>query len=277
VTLPRIGVFDSGVGGLTVLKAMAEQIPAHYLYFGDTARLPYGTKSADTVARYAIGAARFLEAQNIDLLVIACNTATALALPQIKQAAGVPVIGVVEPGTAMAAEVSQSRSAIVIATEATVSSHAYRDALQRRGLTAYEKACPLFVPLVEEGWIDHPVTEQVARIYLGEAMAAATNSADVLVLACTHYPLIAPLLRRITPAHVKIVDSAESTARVVRRQLFGDQSVIDALAPSTLSAAISDHRTFRFFVTDSIDKFKRLATRFLGRQVDHVEHVDLGG
>ena len=131
MTLPRIGVFDSGVGGLTVLKAMAEQLPAHYLYFGDTARLPYGTKSAETVARYAIGATKFLEAQNIDLLVIACNTATALALGDIKAAAHVPVVGVVEPGAAMAAEVSKNRAAIVIATEATVSSHAYRDALQR--------------------------------------------------------------------------------------------------------------------------------------------------
>ena len=278
MTLPRIGVFDSGVGGLTVLRAMSEQMPAHYLYFGDTARLPYGTKSADTVARYAIGAARFLESQNIDLLVIACNTATALALPQIKQAAHVPVIGVVEPGAAMAAEVSRSRSAIVIATEATVSSHAYRDALRHHGLEAYEKACPLFVPLVEEGWIDHPVTEQVARIYLGEAMAKSSDTADVLVLACTHYPLIAPLLRRITPEHVKIVDSAESTARVVRRLLLDQSAQIELQNRGTSSAgATSDHRSFRFFVTDSVDKFKRLATRFLGRQVDHVEHIDLGG
>jgi glutamate racemase len=278
VTLPRIGVFDSGVGGLTVLRAMSEQMPAHYLYFGDTARLPYGTKSAETVARYAIGAARFLESQNIDLLVIACNTATALALPQIKQAAQVPVIGVVEPGAAMAAEVSRSRSAIVIATEATVSSHAYRDALRQYGLEAHEKACPLFVPLVEEGWIDHPVTEQVARIYLGEALAQSSDNSDVLVLACTHYPLIAPLLRRITPDHVKIVDSAESTARVVRRLLL-DQSAQFELQDrrSSSPGAASDHRSFRFFVTDSVDKFKRLATRFLGRQVDHVEHIDLGG
>ena len=279
MTLPRIGVFDSGVGGLTVLRAMAEQMPAHYLYFGDTARLPYGTKSAETVARYAIGAARFLESQNIDLLVIACNTATALALPQIKQAANVRVVGVVEPGAAMAAEVSRSRSAIVIATEATVSSHAYRDALRQHGLEAHEKACPLFVPLVEEGWIDHPVTEQVARIYLGEAMAQSSDTADVLVLACTHYPLIAPLLRRITPAHVKIVDSAESTARVVRGLLLGQPTTTEPPGrPSlSLSGSSSDHRSFRFFVTDSVEKFKRLATRFLGRQVDHVEHVDLGG
>lgn len=300
MTLPRIGVFDSGVGGLTVLRAMADQLPAHYSYFGDTARLPYGTKSADTVARYALGATRFLAAQNIDLLVIACNTATALALPQIKQAARVPVIGVVEPGAAMAAEVSQSRAAIVIATEATVSSHAYRDALRQVGLQAYEKACPLFVPLVEEGWIEHPVTEQVARIYLGEAISESSDTADVLVLACTHYPLIAPLLRRITPDRVKIVDSAESTARVVRQLLQSNQlapvSLREATAGSGVegpvlglpkgplspratrySATPSDHRSFRFFVTDSTDKFKRLATRFLGRQVDQVEHIDLGG
>jgi len=267
MTLPRIGVFDSGVGGLTVLRSMAGQLPAHYLYFGDTARLPYGTKSAETVARYAIGATRFLEAQGIDLLVVACNTATALALPQIKQAASVPVIGVVEPGAIMAAEVSRSRAAIVIATEATISSHAYRDALRQHGMEAYEKACPLFVPLVEEGWIDHPVTEQVARIYLDEAMAESSDTADVLVLACTHYPLLTPLLRRITPERIQIVDSAESTARVVKTML----------AASNEGASVTDHRTFRFCVTDSTDKFKRLATRFLGRQVDHVGHVDLGG
>ena len=287
MTLPRIGVFDSGVGGLTVLKAIAAQLPAHYLYFGDTARLPYGTKSAETVARYAIGATRFLEAQNIDLLVIACNTATALALPQIKAAAHVPVVGVVEPGAAMAAEVSKQRAAIVIATEATVSSHAYRDALQRHGLESLEKACPLFVPLVEEGWIEHPVTEQVARIYLDEAHAQASNGADVLVLACTHYPLIAPMLRRIVPPEMQIVDSAESTARVVRQIIEQDlmchpeRSEAPAersrRTPITAGSPAQTHRTFRFCVTDSTDKFKRLAARFLGRQVDNVEHVDLGG
>ena len=300
MNLPRIGVFDSGVGGLTVLKAVAEKVPAHYFYFGDTARLPYGTKSSETVARYAIAAARFLEAQNIDLLVIACNTATALALPLIKEAAQAPVVGVVEPGAAMAAEVSKQRAAIVIATEATVSSHAYRDALQQRGLDSYEKACPLLVPLVEEGWIEHPVTEEVARIYLDEAMAMAPKQADVLVLACTHYPLLTPLLRRIVPAEMQIVDSAESTARLVRKMIHNEDSAviptdkIPSAIPSdevvrnggrsrsrgtSIAATMFpvDHRTFRFYVTDSVDKFKRLAARFLGRQVDNVEHVDLGG
>lgn len=284
MTLPRIGVFDSGVGGLTVLKALAECLPAHYFYFGDTARLPYGTKSAETVARYAISATRFLESQDIDLLVIACNTASALALPQIKQAANIPVVGVVEPGATTASKVSQSRKAVVIATDATVSSHAYRDALRRHGVEAFEKACPLFVPLVEEGWTEHPVTEQVARIYLDEALTGS-DGADVLVLACTHYPLLAPLLRRTAPKQMTIVDSAESTASVVKKMVdeWGGSRRAPSLnkennmAPAAVGEPKSDHRSFQFFVTDSVEKFKKLATRFLGRHVDRVEHVDLGG
>ncbi len=207
----------------------------------------------------------------------------------------------------MASEVSQTRRAIVIATEATVASHAYRDALARHGVESFEKACPLFVPLVEEGWTEHSVTEQVAQIYLGEAIGQTGEQADVLVLACTHYPLIAPLLRRITPAQMKIVDSAESTARMVKKMIAGDgqssgvilsevrhqSSEVDgplSEAPTHAGAPFSspsvgervgtkgpNHRSFRFYVTDSVDKFKKLATRFLGRQVDHVEHVDLGG
>src|SRR5271169_4197830 len=211
---PKIGVFDSGVGGLTVLRALLERIPrASYLYFGDTARLPYGSKSAATVAHYAVGAVRYLQDQGAELLVIACNTATALALDEIRAAADVDVIGVVEPGAEAAAAASRQRKVVVIGTEATVSSHAYRRALEARGVTVREKACPLFVPLVEEGWLEHPVTEQVARIYLAEAFSGdggEAHDADVLVLGCTHYPLIKPLLRRVAPAHIAIVDSAES-------------------------------------------------------------------
>src|SRR5436305_10949037 len=214
---PSIGVFDSGFGGLTVLKALLELIPgANYLYFGDTARLPYGSKSAETVAKYAVEAARFLNQQGAQMLVVACNTATALALDKITQAVSIPVIGVVEPGAQRAAAASQNRKAIVIGTEATISSHAYMRALQNLGVEAREKACPLLVPLVEEGWIQHPVTEQVARIYLGEAFADGFESADVLVRGCTHYPLIKPLMRRLAPPHVSVVDSAESTAQVVK-------------------------------------------------------------
>src|SRR5271156_6476132 len=217
---PTIGVFDSGFGGLTVLKALFELIPdADYLYFGDTARLRYGSKSVETVARYAVEAAHFLEAQGAQLLVIACNTATALALDRITAAAHVPVVGVVEPGAEAAAFFSKNKKVVVIGTEATVSSHAYLRALEARGLAAREKACPLLVPLVEEGWVEHPVTEQVARIYLAEAFADGFDDADVMVLGCTHYPLLRPLLRRVAPAHVTIVDSAESTARAVAAHL----------------------------------------------------------
>src|SRR5215472_2167383 len=204
-----IGVFDSGFGGLTVLRELRTVLPrADYLYFGDTAHLPYGAKSARTVAKYAIASAHFLEDHGIAMLVVACNTATALAFDDIRAAVKVPVVGVVEPGAKRASAISKSRRAAVIATDATVSSHAYRRALERLDVEATEKACPLFVPLVEEGWVDHPVTERVAHIYLGEAAAAAPQQADVLLLACTHYPLLTPLLRRITPAQMKIVDSA---------------------------------------------------------------------
>ena len=214
---PTIGVFDSGFGGLTVLKALLELIPdADYIYFGDTARLPYGSKSVETVARYAVEAAHYLEARGAQLLVIACNTATALALDRIIAAARVPVVGVVEPGAAAAAAASGNKRVVVVGTEATVSSHAYHRALESRGLDAREKACPLLVPLVEEGWIDHPVTEEVAGIYLDEAFADGFREADVLLLGCTHYPLLKPLLRRVAPPHVSIVDSAESTARAGR-------------------------------------------------------------
>ncbi|MBI1740176.1 MAG: glutamate racemase [Candidatus Koribacter versatilis] len=267
---PTIGVFDSGVGGLTVLRALLERIPAaDYLYFGDTARLPYGSKSAATVAHYATGAVHYLQDHGAELLVIACNTATALAFDPIRAASRVDVIGVVEPGAAAAASASRKRKVVVIGTDATISSHAYRRALEVKGVSVREKACPLFVPLVEEGWVEHAVTEQVARIYLSEAFSQDSSDADVLVLGCTHYPLIKPLLRRVAPDHVIIVDSAESTAHAVAEQLrieplhLRDESERRALP------------RLKFFATDSVEKFKKMGTRFLGRSVEDVVHVDL--
>ena len=268
---PRIGVFDSGFGGLTVLKALVELIPdADYAYFGDTARLPYGSKSVETVARYAVEASHFLETQGSQMLVIACNTATALALDRISAAAHVPVVGVVEPGAEAAASATRNRKIVVIGTEATVSSHAYRKALENRGLKAREKACPLLVPLVEEGWVEHAVTEQVARIYLAEAFADGFHDADTMVLGCTHYPLLKPLLRRVSPTHMCIVDSAESTAHAVSahfRELLpdSDQSPEERCSAPRLS----------FFATDSTEKFQRLGQRFLGHSIENVQHVDL--
>jgi glutamate racemase len=264
---PKIGVFDSGVGGLTVLRALVDRLPdAEYLYFGDTARLPYGSKSAATVAHYAVDAARYLEDQGAELLVIACNTATALALPEIKAASHVEVIGVIEPGADAAAAASRNKKVVVIGTDATINSHTYRNALEARNIFVREKACPLFVPLVEEGWVEHPVTEQVAGIYLSEAFSGEAGDADVLVLGCTHYPLIKSLLRRVAPKHVGIVDSAESTAHEVARQ------------PRIATPSGGERQGtpgLKFFATDSVEKFKKMGTKFLGLPVEDVVHVDL--
>lgn len=268
---PTIGVFDSGFGGLTVLKALLEVVPeAEYAYFGDTARLPYGSKSVETVAKYAVEAAHFLESHGAQMLVIACNTATALALDRITSAVRVPVIGVVEPGAETAAASTRNRKVVVIGTDATVSSHAYKKALEARRLEAREKACPLLVPLVEEGWVEHPVTEQVARIYLAEAFSDGFREADTLVLGCTHYPLLKPLLKRVTPAHVTIVDSADSTAQAVAERLT-------ELVPAPARDGEERRSTprLKFFATDSTEKFKRLGERFLGHPIERVEHVDL--
>jgi glutamate racemase len=260
---PVIGVFDSGFGGLTVLRELRKALPsADYHYFGDTAHLPYGAKSVRTVAKYAIASAHFLEERSIDFLVIACNTATALALEDIRAAVKVPVVGVVEPGARRAAEQSKSRKAAVIATEATVSSHAYQKALHQLGVQATEKACPLFVPLVEEGWVDHPVTEQVAHIYIDEILRDGARQADVLLLGCTHYPLIRPLLRRVAPPHMEIVDSAESTAATVAEMLGRD-------------AGPGSHGRLRCYATDSIEKFRRLGEKFLGCPIDDIELIDI--
>ncbi len=265
----KIGVFDSGVGGLTVLRELVRLLPqVDYLYFGDTARLPYGSKSVETVARYATGAAHFLESQQAGMIVIACNTATALALDAVSQTVSVPVVGVVGPGAECASDASQSRHAVVIGTDATVSSHAYCRALAGLGVAAHEKACPLLVPLVEEGWVEHPVTEQVARIYLQEAFQGDAAASDVLLLGCTHYPLLKPLLRRVLPEQVAIVDSAESTAQAVKRMFHLQNGNGDQMGPRNRPQA---------FVTDSVEKFRRSCNRFLGYPIQEVRHVDLGG
>jgi len=222
----------------------------------------------ETVARYAVEATHFLEQQGASFLVIACNTATALALDRITDGAHVPVVGVVEPGAVEACAATKNCRVVVIGTEATVNSHAYLKALEGGNVLAREKACPLFVPLVEEGWVEHPVTEQVAHIYLREAFSDGFHDADTLVLGCTHYPLIQPLLRRVAPSHVTIVDSAHSTATVVARQVRGLGYMAETSPPLPLTG-------LRFFATDSVEKFRRLGPRFLGYPVESVEHVDL--
>jgi len=260
---PVIGVFDSGFGGLTVLRELQRVLPgADYFYFGDTAHLPYGAKSVHTVAKYAVASAKFLEHKGIELLVVACNTATALALDKIRAAVNVPVVGVVEPGSQRAAQISKTRTVAVIATEATVASHAYLRALKKLGLRATEKACPLFVPLVEEGWVDHPVTEQIAHIYMDEIFGDGARNADVLLLGCTHYPLIGPLLRRVVKPNVEIVDSAESTAAQVARLLGNNRGQ-------------GAQGNVRCYATDSVEKFRRLGGPFLGHSIENIELIDI--
>jgi len=268
---PTIGVFDSGFGGLTVLRALAARIPqARYAFLGDTARLPYGSKSRRTIARYAAESAQFLvNKQGAEYLVIACNTASALALDAIQDAVTVPVLGVIEPGAEAARAASRTGDVLVIATAATVESHAYAAACGARGLRALEMACPLLVPLVEEGWTEHPVTAEVIRIYLAELTAEAAAlgmNPDTLVLGCTHYPLLRGLIEKAVPAGMRVIDSAEAAAEAAVR-LFGQH---EEQSPSQTAQV-------RCFATDSVEKFERLGSRFLGRPTGKVELVDLGG
>jgi glutamate racemase len=268
----KIGVFDSGFGGLTVLRALLRLLPgAEFLYLGDTARLPYGSKSRATIVRYALSSTRFLLDQGADFLVIACNTATALALKEIKASTAVPVLGVIETGAGEAATWSKTREILVIGTDATIASHAYAAACRERGIRALEKACPLLVPLVEEGWVDHPVTAEVIRIYLTELLEQAQEEAldpDTLVLGCTHYPLLRPMLEAAVAPAIKVIDSAEATASQAARLLAGHRG---------LGGDARGAGRCRFFATDSVAKFRRLGARFLGSAIDEVELVDLGG
>jgi glutamate racemase len=292
--LPTIGVFDSGFGGLTVLRALLDRIPhANYAFLGDTARLPYGSKSRRTIAHYASEGAQFLvNQQGAEFLVIACNTASALAFDAIQAAVHVPVLGVIEPGAIAARAASKTGDVLVIATAATVESHAYAAACRARGLRVLEKACPLLVPLVEEGWTDHPVTREVIDVYLGELRAQAREQglhADTLVLGCTHYPLLRGLLEQAVTPGVRVIDSAEATAESAM-QVFNQKSdngretgcsilETDSSSQEWESAPPSQPPapTIRCFATDSVEKFERLGSRFLGRPTGPVELVDLGG
>jgi glutamate racemase len=257
----RIGIFDSGVGGLTVQRAVLDALPgADTLYLGDTARVPYGTKSAATVTQYALRNGRFLAGHGIELLVVACNTASAVALPALRAELAVPVIGVVEPGARVAARASRTGRIGVIGTQGTVASGAYQAAIrrEREGAEVIARACPLFVPLAEEGWTDpdDEVVRGVVRRYLAPMREAGV---DTLVLGCTHYPLLEAAIGRELPG-VVLVDSARAVAAEIRERLGG--------APERFPA-------HRFFVTDAPERFLAVAGRFLGRPVVSAEHVDV--
>lgn len=261
-----IGIFDSGVGGLTVAGAIFTALPQDStIYFGDTARVPYGPKSPRTVTRYSHEILDWLLGQGVKAVVVACNTSTAHALPSLVRSAPVPVVGVVEPGARAAVEATRTGRIGVIGTVGTINSSAYEQAIQRLlpKAVVLQQSCPLLVPLAEEGWFDHPAAELIALEYLAFLME---NEIDTLVLGCTHYPLLKPLLSRILGPEVTLIDSAEQTARAVG----------DVLTQLGLQAAPDVSPTHRFFVSDEEDRFLEVGRRFLGEWLLEAERVDLG-
>ncbi len=258
-----IGVFDSGIGGLTVAHRMAEALPhEHLLYLGDTARTPYGPKSADVVSRYTLENAQFLLDKGVKLLVVACNTMSAVGLDALRAHTDVPVIGVIEPGARAAVGATRNRKVGVIGTEGTIASGSYTRALRALDprLEIYTRACPLFVPLAEEGWVDNAIAEQAVALYLA---SLRQSRIDTLVLGCTHYPLLAETIARYLGPEVQLVDSATETAREVGA-LLAERDLAAPTGPGSTS----------FFVTDVPDRFIRVGSRFLGSAVDSAVRIE---
>jgi glutamate racemase len=273
-----IGIFDSGVGGLTVYRALHNKLPnEHFIYLGDTARVPYGTKSLATVERYAIENSRFLVSRGIKLLVVACNTASALALPKIREAVGIEVVGVIGPGARKAVEITNKKPDAkigVIATEATVQSNAYADAISRatKNATVIQAACPLFVSLAEEGWGETEEARSIASKYLGKIVAA---NVDALVLGCTHYPILRNVIQEIVGEKVALIDSGEAAAEEVAK-LLEEKNLANPNPIASLERNLCDDLD-HFFVTDAAERFARIAERFLGSPPTKLEAVEVFG
>jgi glutamate racemase len=261
-----IGIFDSGVGGLTVFRALERRLPNESLiYLGDTARIPYGTRSSETIARYALEDAAFIQSKNVKAIVIACNTASSVAANLLRQKCSVPVLGVIRPGSLRAIAQTRNGRIGVIGTEATVASGAYEKSMRglRDDLEIISHACPLFVPLAEEGWTEHPVTEQVAAEYLSVFRA---RQVDTLVLGCTHYPLLRKVIQQVMGDDVRLIDSGEAVADVVA----------EMLESRGLTRKTREPRSDQFFVTDAAARFRRVAEFFLGRPIESLETIELG-
>ncbi len=260
-----IGVFDSGVGGLTVVRALMDRLPfENIIYFGDTARVPYGVKSVATIEHFTQQIANFLLQQQVKVLIIACNTMAAVAADKVRAASPVPVLDVIEAGARQAVQMSQSGGIGVIGTPATINSNAYARAIHQidPNFRVYSQACPLFVPLVEEGWLDHPVTRMTAQEYLKPVFV---ESIDTLVLGCTHYPLLKPLLLDVVGNRMKLVDSALSIA----------EQTAELLQSSGLANPAHVAPDYRYYVTDLPVKFQTIGERFLGRSLTRLELVSL--
>ena len=261
-----LGFFDSGVGGLTVVRAVQELLPAeNILYLGDTARLPYGSKSPETIRQFADEDVRFLISRGVKAIVVACNTATAHALPDLLGKYRVPILGVIEPGVEAALACPDALRIGIIATRGTIHSHAYQHALALRktGLLIHGQATPLLVPIIEENWIDHPATRDVLRTYLDPLVE---KGIDTLMLACTHYPLLIPVLREILPADVRLVDSATTCAEHLKREL----TRLDMLAGGAGEGTLEIH------LTDISEEFEALARQFLRKSPGRIRRAILG-
>jgi glutamate racemase len=261
-----IGVFDSGIGGLTVVRELMRQLPNEsIIYFGDTARVPYGPKSPDTVIRYSREIVDFLKGEGVKSIVVACNTATAHALPTLREENDLPIVGVIEPGSRAAARVTSSGRVGVIGTQGTVNSRAYEKAIVAAAPHAriVARACPLFVPLVEEGWLDTEVTRLVAHEYLDSLHEA---DVDTLVLGCTHYPLLKGVIGEVIGRKVRLIDSAEETAA----------ETAATLKKKGFAHANTNAARYRFIASDAPEQFLRVGGRFLGSSIDRVETVTLG-
>ena len=260
-----IGVFDSGIGGLTVVKRLASTLPNEsIIYFGDTARVPYGSKSNSTVIEYSIQNTKFLLQKNIKALVVACNTASSIAIPDLKKMFDIPIIGMIEPGSRMALKKSKSNKIGVIGTRATVGNLAYSKEIKKLNSSAkvVEKPCPLFVPLAEEGWIKHKATYEIAEEYLKELRDVGI---DTLVLGCTHYPILSEVIQEIVGKNVSLIDSGVASSEVIKLEL----EKLDLLSDSKKTGSQE------YYVSDIPSKFKEVAELFLGREIDHVHKVDL--
>jgi glutamate racemase len=262
-----IGVFDSGIGGLTVVREIMRQLPHEdIIYFGDTARVPYGPKSPETVTRYAHEITSFLRDQGVKNVVVACNTATAHAVESLRDHFDVPITGVIEPGARAAVRASTARRIAVVGTQGTVSSGAYERAIHALDydVEVTARACPLFVPFVEEGWLDHPAIDLVAQDYLAPLTSIGI---DTMVLGCTHYPLIKNVIARAVGPDIRLIDSAAETAGEVARLL--DEHDL-------LHESRNDPARLRFIASDVPEQFRNVGKRFLGAAIDQVETITLG-
>jgi len=263
---PRpIGVFDSGIGGLTVVRELFEQLPHEtVIYFGDTARVPYGTKSPSVIRRFGAQNTEFLLQYGVKLIVVACHTVSSIALNDLKSQYNVSFIGVVEPGIQAALSTTQNHRIGVIGTRATILSEAYPKGIlaQRKESKVFSVACPLFVPLVEEGWIEGPITESIARMYLD---SLCRENIDTLILGCTHYPLLKPVIQRVVGEEVTLIDSAKETARRVKEYLVENHLENDSL----------EKPTHQFFVSDIPGHFQKMASLCLHSPIESVVQVDL--